>query len=168
MQVNYLLPAESAAGTAAISVFSGGGRLSTQQVQIDPVAPGVFTADASGRGLAAALVLRVKANGTQSYEPVARFDSTLGKFVATPIELGPDNEQVFLITFATGCRNARTVAATVGGVPGVIAFAGAQGGQAGLDQINIRLPRALAGRGELDVALTTDGKQANPVKVQFK
>lgn len=168
MQVNYLLPPESAAGTATISVLSGGGRLSTQQVQIDSVAPGVFTADASGRGLAAALVLRVKANGTQSYEPMARFDSTLGKFVATPIELGPDNEQVYLIAFATGCRNARAVAANVGGLAGTVAFAGAQGGQAGLDQINIRLPRALAGRGEVEVTLTTDGKQANPVKVQFK
>lgn len=40
------------------------------------VAPALFTADASGRGLAAALVLRIKADNSQSFEPVARFDAT--------------------------------------------------------------------------------------------
>jgi uncharacterized protein (TIGR03437 family) len=37
-----------------------------------------------------------------------------------------------------------------------------------LDQVNLRLPRSLAGRGEVELALTVDGREANRVKVQIK
>ena len=56
----------------------------------------------------------------------------------------------------------------IGGVNGTLNFAGAQGTLIGLDQINVLLPRSLAGRGEVEIALTVDGKQANPVKVQIR
>lgn len=39
---------------------------------------------------------------------------------------------------------------------------------AGLDQVKVRLPRALAGRGEVDVVLMVDGKSANVVKVRVQ
>ncbi|MGH9841738.1 MAG: hypothetical protein ACREEM_23540 [Blastocatellia bacterium] len=134
-------------------------------------APGLFTADASGKGVAAATALRIRADGTQSFEPIARFDAAQNKFVAVPIDLGPENEQVFLILFGTGIR-ARSalsaVTAKLGGVDCQAPFAGAQGDFAGLDQINVRLPRSLAGRGEVDVALTVDSQVANTVKVSIR
>lgn len=37
-----------------------------------------------------------------------------------------------------------------------------------LDQVNLLLPRSLAGRGEVDVALSIDGQTANLVKVSFR
>jgi len=37
--------------------------------------PGLFTANVSGQGVAAAVALRVKAGGSQVFEPVARFDA---------------------------------------------------------------------------------------------
>ena len=37
-----------------------------------------------------------------------------------------------------------------------------------LGQINLRLPRSLAGRGEVDITLTVDGRRANTVRVNFK
>jgi uncharacterized protein (TIGR03437 family) len=49
-----------------------------------------------------------------------------------------------------------------------VLFAGAQGTLAGLDQVNVQLPRSLAGRGEVDVVLMADGKTANVVRVNFK
>ena len=39
---------------------------------------------------------------------------------------------------------------------------------AGLDQVNLLLPRSLAGRGDVDVALTVDGKAANIVRINIK
>ncbi|MGE0132928.1 MAG: hypothetical protein AB7U82_33025 [Blastocatellales bacterium] len=39
---------------------------------------------------------------------------------------------------------------------------------AGLRQANIRVPRSLAGRGEIDVVLTVDGRAANTVKLNVK
>jgi len=38
----------------------------------------------------------------------------------------------------------------------------------GLDQLNLIVPRSLAGRGEVDVVLTVDGRTANTVKVNIK
>jgi uncharacterized protein (TIGR03437 family) len=35
----------------------------------------------------------------------------------------------------------------------------------GLDQVNVLIDRALAGAGEVDVALSVLGRQANPVRV---
>jgi uncharacterized protein (TIGR03437 family) len=37
-----------------------------------------------------------------------------------------------------------------------------------LDQINALIPRALIGRGEVDVVLTVDGKIANTVRVNIR
>jgi len=47
-----------------------------------------------------------------------------------------------------------------------VQYAGPQGGYAGLDQVNIRVPRSLAGRGNVDVVLTVDGKTANAVTIK--
>jgi uncharacterized protein (TIGR03437 family) len=49
-----------------------------------------------------------------------------------------------------------------------VLYAGAQGGQAGLDQLNLLLPRALTGRGEADVVMSADGKLANTVQVTIR
>ncbi|MGH9855169.1 MAG: hypothetical protein ACREBD_35500 [Blastocatellia bacterium] len=37
-----------------------------------------------------------------------------------------------------------------------------------MDQVNLRLPRGLAGRGEVNVVLTVDGKTANTVRINVK
>jgi uncharacterized protein (TIGR03437 family) len=60
------------------------------------------------------------------------------------------------------------VKARIGGVDAQMTYAGAQGGFAGLDQINLRLPRNLAGRGEVAIELIVDGRRANTVKVSVR
>ncbi|MFN7929049.1 MAG: hypothetical protein U0Y68_14100 [Blastocatellia bacterium] len=63
----------------------------------------MFAADASGSGLAAANIQRIKANGQQSYEDVAGRDGT-GKIVARPIDLSASDEQVYLLLYGIGTR----------------------------------------------------------------
>ncbi len=106
-QVNYLVPAGTAAGAATAPITSGDGKVSTGVVQIAAVAPGLFSANASGQGVAAGVALRVKADGTQSYEPIAEFNQAQNRFVAKPIDLGPANDQVFLILYGTGLRQSQ-------------------------------------------------------------
>ncbi len=172
-QINYQIPPATANGVATMTITSGDGSVSTGSAQIASVAPGLFAADASGRGLAAAVVFRVKADGSQSYEPVAQFDAAQGKFVALPIDLGPETDQVVLILFGTGLRYRSalsTVSAKLGDpneVDAQVMFAGAQDGFVGLDQVNVRLSRNLIGRGDVDIALTVDAQAANTVKVAF-
>lgn len=171
-QVNYLLPTGASPGAATVTVTSGNGAVSTGTAQIAAVAPGLFTANASGQGVAAAVALRVTSDGTQINESVAVFDQAQNRFVAKPIDLGPDGELVFLILFGAGFRNRSSlsaVSASVGGELVDALFAGAQGDFVGLDRANIGpLPRSLAGRGEVDLVFRADGKAANTVRVSVK
>jgi uncharacterized protein (TIGR03437 family) len=170
-QINLQIPPGTANGAANVTVTSADGTVSSGNVTITSVAPGLFTADASGLGLAAAVAFRIKANGAQSFEPVSMFDPATGRFVAIPIDLGPEGDQVFLLLFGTGLRFRSALAAasaTIGGINSEVLYVGLQGDFVGLDQINLSLPRSLAGRGEVDVVLAVDGKTANTVKVRIK
>lgn len=171
-QVNYLVPAGSAPGAATITITSGNGALAQGAVPLSAVAPGLFSANASGQGVAAAVALRVAANGAQSYEPVARFDTAQNRLVAVPVDLGLAGEQVFLILFGTGLRGRSSLAAAsvnVGGLNLPVLFAGGVEGLAGLDQVNFAaLPRNLAGRGVVEITVILDGKTSNVVQAQIK
>jgi uncharacterized protein (TIGR03437 family) len=174
-QVNYLVPAGMVSDAASIVISCADGSVATETLRIAQVAPGLFSANASGEGVAAAVALRVKSNGAQIYEPVAQFDTAQNKIVSLPIDLGPDlggaTDQVFLILFGTGIRGLSAMSAiraSIGGTGSVILYAGAQGAFDGLDQVNLHLPRSLAGRGEVDVALVVDGKATNIVQVGIR
>ncbi|MGH9845778.1 MAG: kelch repeat-containing protein, partial [Blastocatellia bacterium] len=170
-QINYQIPAGAAAGQGLVTVTSGDNLVASGVIEIVSVAPGLFAANANGQGVAAAVALRIRASGAQSFEPVARFDTAQNRFVAAPIDLGPDSDQVFLVLYGTGIkfRSARSaVGCVIGGVGSEVLFADAAPGLVGLDQVNVRLPRSLAGRGEVDVALSVDGKAANTVRVSIR
>jgi uncharacterized protein (TIGR03437 family) len=170
-QVNFEVPPSTANGAATIAITSGAGAISTGVAQIASVAPGLFSANADGQGVAAAVVLRIRANGEQVFEPVARLDQATGKFVAAPIDLGPETDQVFLVAFGTGTRFRSSLAAssaTIGGANAELLFVGPQGGFVGLDQANIRLSRSLIGRGEVEVRLTIDNRVSNAVRINVR
>jgi uncharacterized protein (TIGR03437 family) len=170
-QINYQIPAGTAPGEAAVSLLRDGTVVAAGKAQVAPVSPALFAANASGMGVASALALRVKADGAQKYETVARFDTAEEMFIAEPIDLGPEGDQVFLILFGTGFRFASGstgITATVGGSPAEVLFAGPQGQFAGLDQLNARLDRRLRGRGVVDVAVTVDGHSSNILQVSVQ
>lgn len=171
-QVNYLIPVGTATGAATVSITAGDGFVSSGILQIEMVRPGLFAANANGQGVAAALALRVRANGTYVYEPVVQFDATQQRYIPLPIDLGPPADQVYLIVFGTGLRfrnSLSAVTATLGGTNLEVLYAGQQGEFVGLDQVNIGpIPRSLAGRGEMNLALTVDGKTANAVSANVR
>lgn len=170
-QINAMIPTGTINGSAQVVITSGDGRVSVGTIQISSVAPGLFAANANGLGVAAATALRVRADSSQSFEPVSSFDAAQSRFVTVPIDLGPDSDQVFLVLNGTGIRGRSAltaVTATIGGTAARVDFAGPQGSFVGLDQINVLIPRSLIGRGEVDVVLTVDGKTANTVKVNIK
>lgn len=73
--------------------------------------------------------------------------------------------------FGTGvCRRSslEAVRAIIGGIESPVQFAGDQGGFAVLDQINIELPRALAGSGLVDVLVIVDSQLTNVVQVSIR
>jgi uncharacterized protein (TIGR03437 family) len=175
-QVNYFLPSETAPGQATVSLTNGAGQLSLGTVTVANVAPGLFTANANGAGVPAAVILRVKGDGTFGYETLATFNQQSSQWMATPIDLGPESDQVFLVLYGTGFTFRQSLAngapanvtATIGGVAAQVLFAGGQGGLLGVDQANVLLSRTLRGRGEVEAILTVDGKTTNTVKISIR
>lgn len=169
-QINCQLPAGTMNGRATLTVTRNNATVGFGTAAITALAPALFAANANGQGIAAAVVLRIR-DGVPSYEPVARYDTMQSRFVAAPIDLGPETDQVFLLLFGTGLRfrsSLAAVSATIGNLAAQVSYAGAQGDLIGLDQINLALPRSLSGRGEVNLALTVDGQAANTVTISFR
>jgi uncharacterized protein (TIGR03437 family) len=170
-QINYQLPEETADGRATVRITTEGGQVSFGMIQVVSVSPGLFTFNGTGQGVPAGYALRVRAGGVQQNEPIARFDTAQGRFVPVAIDLGPASDQLFLILFGSGLRfrgSLTAAAATIGGAGAEVLYAGPAEGFVGLDQVNLRIPRSLAGRGDVDLALTVDDQAAPPTRINIK
>ena len=169
-QVNFEIPKGTATGPATLTLQGGPVGPLTATVGVQPVAPGLFSANASGKGVAAAVAIRVD-NRTQARSPVEIFRCpAAGACAATPIALTADST-VYVSLYGTGIRGpggAPQAGCTVRGVAVPVLYAGAQTQYQGLDQVDISLPAALAGRGESDVVLTVNGQTANTVTLSFQ
>jgi uncharacterized protein (TIGR03437 family) len=164
-QINFVVPSGVDPGTATIVVSSPMGVYSLGNVEITQSAPAIFTADATGRGDAAALAT---IDGVNYQRP--------------PFDVLVNGRPNILVLYATGIRRApasdpaddngvaESVTVTIDGRLARVLYAGAQGGFAGLDQINAEMPAALAGGGQrrVEVAVTVNGVAANRVTIQLK
>ena len=170
-QVNYQVPYGTTLGSANVTITSSDGKTSNGSIQISSIAPGIFSATSDGAGWAAANIQRVKADGSQVVEPVVRYDTQQNKFVPVPINLSNANELAYLVLYGTGIRNRNSlmnVTAKIAGLDMPVEYAGPHCCFVGVDQINIKLPLVLRGRGEIPVVLSVDGKVANTVLVNFQ
>ena len=170
-QINFLVPDGTANGAASVKVTLNGQIISQGAFNVVSVRPGIFSADASGRNYASAQIFRLKGDGTFGFEETVRFDQQAGQFVPIPIDLGPATDQVFLVLYGTAFRNRSAVSntqATIGGLAAEVIDALAHPFYIGVDQANIRIDRALAGRGDVNVEFTADGQAANTLKVNIR
>jgi uncharacterized protein (TIGR03437 family) len=167
-QVNLWVPADVAPGAAMVTITSEDRSVSAGTVQIERCALSLFSADSSGRGVASAVALRVMADGSQRYEPVARFDATQNKYVTIPIDLGPETDQVILLLFGTGIRFCAPGGVVKFADVSAPAFYAGVAGLVGLDQVNAQIPRSLIGRGEMDVVFMADGKTSSTMRINIK
>lgn len=169
-QVNFLIPDDTVAGRATISVTAGDGTVSTGTIPISVVSPALFSADSTGGGFAAGDAYHYRNGEFISQEPLATWDGT--KFVARPIDLGPETDQVFLVLYGTGFRfngGLSAVQAVVGGRDVTVAYAGPQGYFVGEDQMNVgALPRSLIGAKQVNFAVSVAGRPSNIVTVEIK
>lgn len=156
-QVMYLVPAGTAAGTAQVSI---GPQRTT--LEVAAVAPGLYTANQKGSGVAAGTYLRITAQGERSegllFDPATQAD--------TGVPAGA-TDQLYLILYGTGMRGGRATA-TVGGVPVPVAGPVAQGQYQGLDQINLGPLPVRIGRGQKQIVIRQGEALANLVTVTFR
>ncbi len=169
-QVNFYLPPKVAAGEATVTVTSGDGSLSVGTVKVVEYAPGLFSMNGNGIGVAAGTALRIRGSAYY-FEVMARFDLDTNQWVTLPIEAGPSADRLFVAFYGTGIRGRASlseVTATLAGEPVSVSYAGAQGNFFGVDQINIEIPREMLGRGEVDFVARINGRESNTVKISLK
>jgi len=94
-QVNYQIPPGTETGPATMIVTGGNSNISIGTTSIVPVAPGVFTADATGSGLATAYIVRAGPNNSQEIVFVSRYNDEQKKFVAVPVEFKRQRQGCF-------------------------------------------------------------------------
>jgi uncharacterized protein (TIGR03437 family) len=168
-QINFVVPAGVESGSATIivsnGVSNGLGNYSLGNIQIVAAAPAIFTANASGTGDAAA---QTTIDGINFLQP--------------PFDVLVNGRPNILVMYGTGFRRApaanpndgngvaESVTATIDGRTANVQYAGAQGGFAGLDQLNIEMPASLAGTGprRIEVVINVNGVAANRVTIQIK
>ncbi|MBZ5621210.1 MAG: SBBP repeat-containing protein [Acidobacteriia bacterium] len=171
-QVNYLLPEGTGAGPATVTVTNAGRVAGSGTVQVDSVAPGIFTANANGSGAPAAVVVRVAPDGSQTQQFAFDCSAGAGKCLPAAIDLGSPGDQVFLLLFGTGIRGR----SGLGGVKTVpffeqlfdVLYAGPQSEYPGLDQVNLRIKAKPGMPGDLPLQLFIDGRTTNEVTLRFK
>jgi uncharacterized protein (TIGR03437 family) len=162
-QINLVLPPGLAMGDAVLKVTRDGQPAGAASIVMAAVAPGLFTASGMATGPAAATVVSVAADGSQTVSPSFTC-AAVGNCRTVPISIQPGG--CYLMLFGTGIRGVGSVAdvqVSVGGVAVPVLSAGPQSQFAGLDQVNIQLPSELAGKGEISVLLSAGGVTANTV-----
>lgn len=156
-QINFIVPAGVARGSASITVTTPNGA-SEFPVTIAATAPGMFSANGTGQGLAAAQALIVNADKSITTLTVGNGP--------IPVRAGTE---VYLVLYGTGIRGRSPagIFASVGGAQVEVLYAGPQGTFPALDQVNLRVPLTVA-LGVDELRVVVDGALANVVTAVFQ
>jgi len=169
-QINLQIPAGVQTGPASLVVNGNGIARATAKLQVDTTAAGIFTQNTDGKGVPAAFAVRLAPDGSMVSDPVFHCAAGPGSCQPKPIDL-TGQAQTYLILYGTGIRNRRAitdVSVSVGGLSAQVTFAGAQEQFVGLDQVNVLLPKELAGRGTVDLTVSVNSVPANTVQLNFR
>jgi uncharacterized protein (TIGR03437 family) len=168
-QVNYIIPTGTVTGVATVAITAGGEASASGPIEIASPAPRLFVVNADN--LAAANVLDVAQNGSRTFENIYQTDAN-GNVTALPIDLGSAPETVFLTLYGTGIgiRDPSEVTVTIAGASAMVTYAGPQGVQVGVDQINVQLSSALASPSPrtVSVEVMVDGQPSNQVTLSIQ
>lgn len=159
-QINLAIPPDLADNPAAtITVTNSDNTTRTGTFAIVRAAPGVFTVNSSGTGLAIAQTTPDGLSFQNIYNP---------DLSARDVDAGTTDKPNFLVIYTTGVRNVATaVTVKFQGVPGRVTFAGPVGGLVAFDQINVIIPPELSGLGTIRVIVNVNGRDANPVMMKL-
>ena len=166
-QINFVMPTGLTEGACAIKLLDSNDNVRWADLPLLYFTkPSLFTANADGKGVPAALLVRVKPGNVQSFEPLMQYDQQQKKWVPLPIDLGPETETVFLVLYGTGWRNypatdIRTYV-QLADVDCEVTYVGSQLVFAGLDQINARIRRSLMGRGDVNLSVSIISDNSTP------
>jgi uncharacterized protein (TIGR03437 family) len=144
-EVHFHVPAATVPGSAEVVVTNSDAFPSRGNVTVLNAAPGVFTT--SGDGLGDGMILNA---------------DTL-----QPGPFDPSSGNLRLIVFSTGARNGVAVSVTAAGRALTLESIVHSPNMPGLDEIHVAVPADLRGVGIVDLVVRADGRDSNPVTVEF-
>lgn len=167
-QISIQVPYEASAGSGkAVVVTNGANPAANATVTIAPDAPGIFTADGSGTGQAAALnyntattlySLNSSTNTARIGDTVILYLTGEGNYNATPLAGTTNTGYVIPLTLTPLPQMSPLPAVTIGGAPAVVAYAGPLPGSIiGLLQINVTVPVGSTTGAAVPVVVTIGG-----------
>ena len=177
-QINYLLP-YSGVGFVQIGIEHVGSPYVPKGIGV-ATTQNVVSFYTAGDGIAAGYAVRVAFDGTQT--PVPVISCTSSSCSAVPIDVSGDS--VYLSLFGTGFDTVSGGVACRTGNRGIpVTYGGPQKQIPGLDQVNVMLPRELAGSGAISITCNamglfndgfpglpsaTPGPPSNPVSITIQ
>ncbi|HMV84537.1 MAG TPA: Ig-like domain-containing protein [Blastocatellia bacterium] len=175
-QINYQMPYATAPGTAAVVVLREDGIASYGPVNVATAAPALFTADASGKGQAAAQNSDFSRNGDPTVMPQAK-RARKGDYVILygtgcgAQFVNANNNQPLTAKdgeAATGIpllATATLPTVTIGEKNSTVYFSGLVPGFVSLWQLNVQIPNDAPSGASVEVAVSFGGKTANRVTI---
>ena len=168
-QANVLVPAGLAAGPATVTVLHGATVALTASMTIASSAPGLYSANADGAGAAAANAYLVTASNQKVNQAAYTCNPPAARScLAAPLSLGGSTDTLYIELYGTGIRGAASVQCFVAGQSVPCLYAGPVAAYAGLDQVNISIPKNLAGAGDVRVYVVADGVASNAVGLKIQ
>ncbi len=178
-QISVQVPVEMAGSTSAAVIVTVNGQSSSPvNVPLSPLAPGLFTVNASGSGQGSIL------NGFDANEGVASlaapwfdFPSSHSAQIGDVISIYATGLGALTAPVATGTRppadhpqTATMPKVTIGGIPATVQFSGEAPCCVGLNQINVTVPGGLppsviGNMNAVPVVLTIGGQTSNAVTI---
>jgi uncharacterized protein (TIGR03437 family) len=161
-QINFSVPVDALPGLAPVEVVVNGKASASFSLNLQAIAPGLFTAGADGKGAAV---------GGQTFDGVRQQPLTNNDRTARRVDAGTLERPSYLSLYGTGWRNVlqrSDVRVTIAGYDAEVQYAGAQGTYVGLDQLNVKVPYVLRGAGEVELVMTVGTSEANRVRVAFE
>lgn len=165
-QINAMIPEGTAVGAATLTVNGQSGALGSTQIAVSAIAPALFLMGYAPNAPVAALAFYYSLAGqTTGQASVFQCDAA-GNCAAVPLDIS-GGDQLILWTYGTGIHHGNTVTCRIGGIAAtVLGFAMTQ--YPGEDQVNVVVPRSLAGSGDQQIVLTVDGVASNAAHIDFK
>lgn len=161
LQLGIQIPVELAGQTsAAIQVTVNDQTSTPKTVSLDSFAPGIFTLNQQGTGLAAALhengvTLVTSQNPAKPNEVVSLFATGLGTLIPPLATGAPSDSNVTSIPASV----------TIDGLPAEVVHSGTAPALVGLNKIDVRIPANVRAASDVPVVLSIGEKQSNLVTI---
>ena len=167
-QATVVMPDGLAAGQAAVTVLHGSTAVSAGSVAIVPSQPGLYSANQDGSGVAMADAFLSAASSDRVDQTVSTCNPSAARScVAAPLSLGEGAATLYVELYGTGIRGAAAVECYVAGQTVPVLYAG-PASDAGMDRVEISIPRSLAGSGAVRVYVVADGAASNVVYLSLR